>query len=120
MTDEPRIRAPELEGDVWLNRDRPLRLDPDLRGKLVLLDFWTYCCINCLHILPELKKLEYAYPNELVVIGVHSAKFDTEKGSENIRQAVLRYEVEHPVVNDAEPPMRTVITTNMTITPGML
>ena len=74
----------------------------DLRGKFVLLDFWTYCCINCMHILPELKKLEQAYPNELVVIGVHSAKFEGEKDTENIREAVLRYEIEHPVVNDAE------------------
>ena len=75
---------------------------PALRGKFVLLDFWTYCCINCMHILPELKKLEHAYPNELVVIGVHSAKFDAEKETENIRQAMLRYEIEHPVVNDAD------------------
>jgi DNA-binding beta-propeller fold protein YncE len=52
--------------------------------------------------LPELKKLEKAYPNELVVIGVHSAKFETEKDSDNIREAVLRYEIEHPVVNDAQ------------------
>ena len=68
----------------------------------MLLDFWTYCCINCMHILPELKKLEHAYPNEIVVIGVHSAKFAGEQDSKNIREAVLRYEIEHPVVNDAE------------------
>ncbi|MCA9228855.1 MAG: redoxin domain-containing protein, partial [Planctomycetales bacterium] len=71
------------------------------KGKFVILDFWTYCCINCIHILPELKKLEHAYPKELVVIGVHSAKFDTEKDSQNIADAILRYEIEHPVVNDA-------------------
>ncbi len=93
--------APSLDGGVqWLNTAGPLDIK-DLRGKFVLLDFWTYCCINCMHILPELKKLEHAYPNNVVVIGVHSAKFDTEKGSDNIRQAVLRYEIEHPVVNDA-------------------
>ena len=67
----------------------------------MLLDFWTYCCINCMHILPELKKLEHAYPNEIVVIGVHSAKFETEQDSKNIQEAVLRYEIEHPVINDA-------------------
>ena len=55
-----------------------------------------------MHILPELKKLEKQYPNELVVIGVHSAKFDTEKDTDNIREAILRYEIEHPVVNDAD------------------
>ena len=85
----------------WLNTSEPVRL-ADLKGKFVLLDFWTYCCINCIHILPELKKLERAYPNDLVVIGVHSAKFETEKGTKNIEEAILRYEIEHPVVNDHE------------------
>ncbi|MCE9608085.1 MAG: hypothetical protein K8U03_24630 [Planctomycetia bacterium] len=83
----------------WINTGKPLTPD-QLRGKFVLLDFWTYCCINCMHILPELKKLEQAYPNELVVIGVHSAKFENERDSKNITDAVLRYEIEHPVAND--------------------
>lgn len=96
-----RLRVPEFPRDAqWLNTGGPLRMK-DLKGKFVLLDFWTYCCINCIHILPELKKLEKAYPNELVVIGVHSAKFDTEKDSKNIEEAILRYEIEHPVLNDA-------------------
>jgi thiol-disulfide isomerase/thioredoxin len=73
-----------------------------LRGKIVLLDFWTYGCINCIHIIPDLKKLEAKYPNNLVVIGVHSAKFDNEKDTENIRKIVLRYEIHHPIVNDAD------------------
>ncbi|MDW8106898.1 MAG: thioredoxin-like domain-containing protein [Armatimonadota bacterium] len=94
------VNAPEFpEGLEWLNTDRPLRLR-DLRGKVVLLDFWTYCCINCMHILPDLKKLERKYADSLVVIGVHSAKFFTEQETENIRQAILRYDIEHPVVND--------------------
>ncbi len=94
--------APDLSGGVaWINTAGPIELRA-LRGKFVLLDFWTYCCINCMHILPELKKLEQAYPNEIVVIGVHSAKFDTEQDARNITEAVLRYEIEHPVVNDAE------------------
>ena len=67
----------------------------------MILDFWTYCCINCLQTLPDLKKLEHAYPNELVVIGVHAPKFFGERDTENIREAVMRHEVEHPVVNDA-------------------
>jgi thiol-disulfide isomerase/thioredoxin len=96
------LPAPPLDGGVeWLNTDRPLKL-ADFRGKFVLLDFWTYCCINCMHVLPEIKKLEHAFPNELVVIGVHSGKFDEEHDSQNIREAVMRYEIEHPVVNDAE------------------
>ena len=97
-----RQKAPGLDGGAgWLNVAGPIELE-SLRGKFVLLDFWTYCCINCMHILPELKKLEHAYPNELVVIGVHSAKFETEQDSRNITDAAMRYEIEHPIVNDAE------------------
>lgn len=97
-----RVPAVELAGGVeWLNTAAPLSLK-QLRGKVVLLDFWTFCCINCIHVIPDLKYLEAKYPNELVVIGVHSAKFDNEKETGNIRQAILRYEIEHPVVNDAE------------------
>lgn len=94
--------APELDGGIaWLNTAGPLKLK-DLRGKIVLLDFWTLCCINCIHILPDLEKLEKKYANELVVIGVHSAKFENEKDTASIRKAILRYEIAHPVVNDAE------------------
>jgi thiol-disulfide isomerase/thioredoxin len=96
------IRAPELTGAIaWLNVPAPLSLAA-LRGKVVLLDFWTYGCINCIHILPDLKKLEARFPNELVVIGVHAAKFTNEQATENIRQIIRRYEITHPVANDAE------------------
>jgi thiol-disulfide isomerase/thioredoxin len=98
----PRVRAPELpQNYVWLNTDKPLSLK-ELRGRVVILDFWTYCCINCLHILPDLKYLEQKYKDSLTVIGVHSAKFDNEKEAENIRQAILRYDIEHPVVVDQD------------------
>jgi len=97
-----RVRAPEITGGRgWLNTDKPLSLAA-LKGKVVLLDFWTYGCINCIHIIPDLKKLEHKYTNQLVVIGVHSAKFENEKDTENIRRIILRYEIEHPVYNDAE------------------
>lgn len=97
-----KLEGTELDGGVeWLNTSGEISL-ADLRGKVVLLDFWTFCCINCMHILPDLKYLEHKYPKELVVIGVHSAKFDNEKETENIRRAALRYEIEHPIVNDAE------------------
>jgi thiol-disulfide isomerase/thioredoxin len=97
-----RGHAPELEGGLaWFNTEEPLSI-VGLRGKIVLLDFWTYCCINCMHVIPDLKRLEAKYANQLVVIGVHSAKFPNEGESENIRQAILRYEIEHPVVNDRE------------------
>lgn len=95
--------APELAGGVaWLNTAGPLSLQKDLKGKVVLLDFWTLCCINCIHILPDLARLEKKYANELVVVGVHSPKFDNEKDTKSIRKAVLRYEIAHPVVNDAD------------------
>jgi thiol-disulfide isomerase/thioredoxin len=97
-----RVPAPSLDGGKdWLNTSQEISLR-DLRGKIVLIDFWTFCCINCMHVLPDLKFLEKKYGNELVVIGVHSAKFSNEKESQSIRGAILRYEIEHPVVNDAE------------------
>jgi thiol-disulfide isomerase/thioredoxin len=102
VQERARIRAPELTGGRgWLNTDKPLSLAA-LKGKVVLLDFWTYGCINCMHIIPDLKRLEQKYSNELVVIGVHSAKFENEKDTENIRRIILRYEIEHPIVNDAD------------------
>lgn len=102
MKDKYTIRAPEFpQGLEWLNVDKPLKI-AELKGKFVLLDFWTYCCINCMHIIPDLKKLEEKYSDELVVIGVHSAKFIGEKSTDNIRQAILRYEIEHPVINDKD------------------
>lgn len=99
MTSE-RIHAPEFPSADWLNVATPLSLKA-LRGKVVLLDFWTYGCVNCLHIIPDLKKLEEKYAAELVVIGVHSAKFTNEGRLENLRRILVRYDVDHPVVNDA-------------------
>jgi DNA-binding beta-propeller fold protein YncE len=94
--------APEFPSGLdWLNTDRPLALE-QLRGKIVLLDFWTYGCINCIHVIPDLKRLEEEFADELVVIGVHSAKFENEGDTDNIRQIILRYGLEHPVVNDAD------------------
>ncbi|XP_028217682.1 protein SUPPRESSOR OF QUENCHING 1, chloroplastic isoform X1 [Glycine soja] len=95
--------VPEFPSKLdWLNT-APLQFRRDLKGKVVLLDFWTYCCINCMHVLPELDVLEKKYKDmPFVVVGVHSAKFDNEKDSEAIRNAVLRYGISHPVVNDGD------------------
>ncbi|MGE3479753.1 MAG: thioredoxin-like domain-containing protein [Dongiaceae bacterium] len=92
-------RAITQESD-WLNVSRPLKPE-DLQGRIILLDFWTFCCINCIHVIPDLQYLEHRFGDQLTVIGVHSAKFANEKDAENIRLAILRYGIEHPVVNDA-------------------
>ena len=98
-----RIHAPDLAGaTAWLNVDRPPSIR-DLRGQLVILDFWTYCCINCMHVLPVLRDLEERHRDDpLVVIGVHSAKFDAEKDTEQILRAMQRHGVAHPVAVDSE------------------
>lgn len=81
---------------------QPLKIEKHLLGSVVLLDFFTYCCINCLHILPNLKKLEEKFPitEGFTVIGVHNAKFQNEKRSSNIKAACERHNITHPVVND--------------------
>ena len=96
------ITAPSLDGAIaWLNVAAPISM-AQLRGKVVILDFWTYGCINCMHILRDLKTLEQRFPDELVVVGVHSPKFTNEKDTENLRRILVRYEIEHPVANDAD------------------
>jgi thiol-disulfide isomerase/thioredoxin len=96
-----RVRAPELAGRGWLNTDGPVSLR-DLRGRFVLLDFWTFCCINCLHVLDELRPVEEKYAEELVVVGVHSPKFVHEADPDALAAAVERYSVHHPVLDDPE------------------
>ncbi|WP_182112436.1 MULTISPECIES: NHL domain-containing thioredoxin family protein [unclassified Actinotalea] len=98
----PRVRASELVGRGWLNtggRDVALA---DLRGKIVLLDFWTFCCVNCLHVLDELRELEEEHRDVLVIVGVHSPKFVHEADPVALAAAVDRYEVRHPVLDDPE------------------
>lgn len=98
----PRLNAPVLSTKQgWVNVDKPIDL-MDLRGKIVLLDFWTYGCINCQHLVPELKRLEQEYSKELVVIGVHSAKFAKEKETEHVLKAIQKYGIQHPVINDGD------------------
>src|SRR5450830_556352 len=97
-----RVRASELVGRGWLNTGGT-SLDPEsLRGKIVLLDFWTFCCINCLHVLDELRPLEQQYSDVLVTVGVHSPKFEHEADPVALAAAVERYEIRHPVLDDPE------------------
>ena len=97
-----RLRAPELVGRGWLNTGgKPVAL-ADLRGRIVVLDFWTFCCVNCLHVLDELRPLEEKYADSLVLIGVHSPKFEHEADPEALAAAVERHAVHHPVLDDPE------------------
>ena len=97
-----RVRAPELRGaGGWLNTDHPLALR-DLRGRVVVLDFWTFCCINCLRVIEELRPLEERFGERLVVIGVHSPKFPHESDHAAVGRAVARHRITHPVLDDPE------------------
>jgi thiol-disulfide isomerase/thioredoxin len=97
-----RVRAPELTGaGGWINTPGPLSLEA-LRGRIVLLDFWTFCCANCLHVLDELRELEQRYADVLVVVGVHSPKFAHEAEHAAVVAAVERYDVRHPVLDDPD------------------
>lgn len=103
MASRARVRAPELIGKGgWLNTgDRQYTL-ADLRGRIVILDFWTFCCVNCLHVLDELRELEEKHRDTVVIIGVHSPKFVHEAEHQAVVDAVERYEVHHPVLDDPE------------------
>ena len=102
MATTPRVRAPELQGRGWLNTGGKDLTLADLRGRIVVLDFWTFCCVNCLHVLDELRPLEEKFGDVLVVIGVHSPKFEHERDAGALRDAVERYGVTHPVLDDPE------------------
>ncbi len=94
-------RAPDFDraGLHWFNVDKPLTL-ADLRGRLLIIDFWTFCCINCMHVLPTLRRVEESFPDEVAVIGVHSPKFLAERQADNVAHAIARYDIRHPVVHD--------------------
>lgn len=103
-TPDPRyvgeVPAPAFPDDVaWINVDAPLTID-GLHGKIILFDFWTYGCINCIHMIPVLEQIEEKYSEEVIIIGVHSAKFENEGETDNLRQIVQRYNLHHPVIND--------------------
>ena len=93
---------PEFPADLdWINVEHPLTMQ-GLLGKIIVFDFWTYGCINCLHVIPVLEQVEKKFADEVVVIGVHSAKFENEGQTENLRQIVQRYGIHHPVINDKD------------------
>ena len=98
-----RIRAPELVGrGGWLNTGGQQYELADFRGRFLLIDFWTFCCINCLHVLEELRPIEEKYSDVLVVVGVHSPKFAHEAEEAAVHSAIERYAVRHPVLDDPD------------------
>lgn len=97
-----RVRASELVGRGWLNTGGQDVSLADLRGKIVILDFWTFCCINCLHVLDELRPLEEEFSDVVVTVGVHSPKFEHEADPDALTAAVDRYAIAHPVLDDPE------------------
>ena len=102
MRTDVRVRPPELVGRRWLNTGGHDLSLSELRGRVVLLDFWTFCCVNCLHVLDELRPVEERFPEELVVVGVHSPKFEHEGEPAAVEAAVERYAVGHAVLDDPE------------------
>ena len=92
--------APELTNAVWLNTDAPLRL-ADLRGQVVLLEMWTFDCINCRNVIPALRGWHDAYAGQgLVIIGNHYPEFRHEADLDNLKAAVERLEIAYPVSQD--------------------
>ena len=93
--------APEFVGIVkWLNSEKPLTLS-SLRGKVVLVDFWTYTCINCIRTLPYVTKWYDTYKDQgFVVIGVHTPEFEYEKDTNNVLKAIKQYNIHYPVPQD--------------------
>jgi thiol-disulfide isomerase/thioredoxin len=94
-------KAPEfLSTSIWVNTNESLSLQK-LKGHVILLDFWTYSCINCINTLPDLEYLQNKYRDQpFFVIGVHSAKYYNEEDTDNVRSAISRYEIKHPVLVD--------------------
>lgn len=97
-TPAPEIARPGLQ---WFNVDAPVSI-ASLRGRIVILDFWTEGCINCIHIIPILRAIEQKYPEQVAVIGVHSPKFAEEKSAASVQDAIQRYEIHHPIVHDPQ------------------
>lgn len=95
------ITAPEIHSRYGWVQGGPYTLQ-DFKGRFVLLDFWTLGCINCQHILPDLRRLEEEFEQELVIVGIHSAKFPSEQEHHTIAKAIEKFGIRHPILNDAD------------------
>ena len=94
-------KAPEFKGTTgYINTPVPIKL-ADLRGKVVLVHFWTYTCINCIHTIPHLNDWYQKYANRgLVIVSIHRPEFEFEKNIDNVKAAVQQYEIKYPVLQD--------------------
>ncbi len=101
ISDANKLIAQNGKKQAWINTSRALELS-DLKDRVILVHFWSYACVSCFHVLPEIKKLENEFGNRLTVIGVHSGKFDNEKNLDSITKAVLRYDISHAVIDDSD------------------
>jgi thiol-disulfide isomerase/thioredoxin len=94
--------APELTNSTWLNVEAPLRL-ADLRGKIVLLEMWTFGCINCQNVMPSLKEWHASYKDQgLIIIGNHFPEFSHEEDLNNLKDAIARFDIQYAVAQDNE------------------
>src|SRR3972149_8951708 len=97
--EEARIHAPDLVGGYWGNSE-PLNI-ADLRGKAVLIDFWDFTCVNCIHTLPYVAEWHRRYARlGLAVVGVHAPEFSFAKELDGVKQAIASFHIEYPVVMD--------------------
>lgn len=102
------MNAPEITGNIWFNLSlnktgSELFTKEDLKGKVVLVDFWTYSCVNCLHTIPYLKMWRDEYKDkDFLTIGIHTPEFEFEKDPKNVEKAIKELGVEWPVVMDNE------------------
>jgi thiol-disulfide isomerase/thioredoxin len=103
LTDSTETSLPDFNqpGLTWFNVKKPLSIS-EVFGRMLIMDFWTFSCVNCLHILPNLRRIERAFEDDVVILGIHSPNFPYERNTENVAKAVARYQIEHPVVHDGE------------------
>lgn len=99
VTETKAPAAPEISGGQWINSE-PLTLQ-SLRGRVVLIEFWTFACYNCRNTLPTIKKWDTQYRKQgLTIIGVHTPELDIERNIESLRREIAALGIEYPVVTD--------------------
>ncbi len=100
ITNSKSDKAPEIKGEKWINTDMALTLE-SLRGKVVLIEFWTFGCYNCKNTLPKMKEWYGKYKSDsFEMIGIHCPEFDNERNFENVKENVSELGIKYPVATD--------------------